>query len=232
MNNNAVLELKQIRRVYTQGERRLEVLKEVNLALREGELVALVGPSGSGKSTLLHVAGLLDTPDAGEIFITGYDITSAADALRTHLRNRHIGFIYQFHHLLPELTARENIMIPQRISGVSAQAASLRANALLERLGISERANHLPSELSGGEQQRVAIARALANHPALILADEPTGNLDPETSDRVRELLLEIAREERIAALIATHNIAFAERMSRMVTLKDGVLLPTRARPQ
>ena len=232
MNNVAVLELRNIARTYHQPARSLEVLKNVNLTLHEGELVALVGPSGSGKSTLLQIAGLLDAPQMGDILIAGYDVTAAEDALRTHLRNRHIGFIYQSHHLLPELTARENVMIPQSIAGVSRVSAGLRADALLERLGLTQRLHHVPAELSGGEQQRVAIARALANRPSIILADEPTGNLDPATSDVVRELLLEVAREERIAALIATHNLSFAERMSRMVTLKDGVLVPTRGRPQ
>ncbi len=232
MSSITVLELKNVSRTYQQGDRLLPVLNNANLVLREGELVALIGPSGSGKSTLLQIAGLLDTPQSGEILIAGYEITDAGDALRTHLRNRHIGFIYQFHHLLPELTARENVMLPQLIAGSSKREAGARADTLLARLGLEDRSDHLPAQLSGGEQQRVAIARALANKPALILADEPTGNLDPATSDRVCELLLEVAREEKIAALVATHNLALADRMHRVITLKDGAVVPTRGRPQ
>ena len=200
----------------------ITILNNASLSIAAGELVALVAPSGAGKSTLLHVAGLLDTPQAGSITIAGHEAASANDGLRTHLRNRHIGFIYQFHHLLPELTAAENIMMPQRIAGVSVADAALRANVLLKRLGIEARGHHYPSQLSGGEQQRVAIARALVNKPALILADEPTGNLDPATSDAVADLLLEVAREEGVAALIATHNMALAKRLHRAVTLQQG----------
>jgi lipoprotein-releasing system ATP-binding protein len=207
------------------GEGGITILNHAHLSIAAGELVALVAPSGAGKSTLLHVAGLLDTPQAGSITIAGQEAASANDGLRTHLRNRHIGFIYQFHHLLPELTAAENIMMPQRIAGVSVADAALRAKALLKRLGIEARGHHYPSQLSGGEQQRVAIARALANKPALILADEPTGNLDPATSDVVADLLLEVAREEGVAALIATHNMALAKRLHRAVTLQQGALI-------
>ena len=218
-----VLELTSIRRDYAEGTgSTLHVLADVSLSVAAGELLALVGPSGSGKSTLLQVAGLLDTPQAGEIIIDGVAAHAASDAKRTQLRNKHIGFIYQFHHLLPELTALENAMLPQRIAGVSLKAARGRAEQLLTRLGLAERLTHLPSQLSGGEQQRVAIARALANHPQLILADEPTGNLDEATSNKVCELLLEIAHEEKIAAIIATHNLALAKRLHRAVTLKNG----------
>lgn len=219
-----VLQLNALERTYSQGEKTLRVLDKVNLSLAAGELLALVGPSGSGKSTLLQVAGLLDTPQAGEILIGGAAAHDANEAKRTRLRNRHIGFIYQFHHLLPELTALENVVLPQSIAGVEKKAAEARAMQLLERLGLAERTDHLPAQMSGGEQQRVAIARALANHPQLVLADEPTGNLDPATSDRVCELLLEIAREEKIAAIIATHNMALAKRLHRAVTLKNGKL--------
>lgn len=222
--SNTVLNLSNITRDYASGGGTLHVLSGANLSIDAGELVALVGPSGSGKSTLLHIAGLLDTPQAGAISIAGSDASTASDATRTRLRNQHIGFIYQFHHLLPELTAEENVTMPMRIAGAKTVEASARAQALLKRLGLAERAHHYPSQLSGGEQQRVAIARALANKPALILADEPTGNLDPATSNSVTELLLEMAREENVAALIATHNMALAKRLHRAVTLRDGII--------
>lgn len=220
--SNTVLQLNAIERIYATGEQALPVLSGASLSVKAGELLALVGPSGSGKSTLLQVAGLLDTPQAGEILIGGIAAHQANDTKRTVLRNRHIGFIYQFHHLLPELTALENVVLPQSIAGVERKAAQARAHSLLERLGLAARVTHLPAQLSGGEQQRVAIARALANHPQLILADEPTGNLDPATSDRVCDLLLEMAREEKIAAIIATHNMVLAKRLHRAVTLKEG----------
>ena len=219
-----VLTLKNIAHRYRTKAAELEVLKDVSLNISAGELVALVGPSGSGKSTLLQVAGLLDRVQQGEIEIAGTSAAKANDATRTQLRNQHIGFVYQFHNLLPELTAEENVALPQRIAGVGAKQASARATELLARLGLSERLHHLPSQLSGGEQQRVAIARALANKPALILADEPTGNLDPATSDSVTELLLDIAKQEGVAALIATHNHQLAKRLTRAVTLKSGVI--------
>lgn len=220
MNN--VLSLSGITRTYASESGALEVLRGADLALNAGELVALIGPSGSGKSTLLHIAGLLDSPQAGSITIVGTDASRADDATRTRLRNKHIGFIYQFHNLLQELTAIENVMMPQMIAGVVPAAAKARASGLLSRLGLEAREAHLPAQLSGGEQQRVAIARALANKPQLILADEPTGNLDPHTSDSVRDLLLEVAREEGVAALIATHNMALAKRLTRAVTLREG----------
>ena len=218
-----VLTLTGITRHYAQGEgRALEVLSDANLSLEAGELVALIGPSGSGKSTLLQVAGLLDRPQAGEILISGEAAHRANDARRTALRNQHIGFIYQFHHLLPECTAQENIVLPQLLAGVSWKDARTRADALLERLGIAPRASHYPSQMSGGEQQRVAIGRALANKPKLILGDEPTGNLDPATSNNVTALLLEVVREEGAAALIATHNMELAGKLTRAVTLANG----------
>ena len=223
--SNPVLKLTGVERSYASANGALPVLTGADLVLNGGELVALIGPSGSGKSTLLHIAGLLDSPQRGGIEIVGTDASAANDAVRTRLRNRHIGFIYQFHNLLPELTAQENVMMPQLIAGVKSGEAKLRAETLLSRLGLAERLTHLPSQLSGGEQQRVAIARALANKPQLILADEPTGNLDPATAESVTALLLEVAREEGVAALIATHNMALAKRLTRAVTLRDGKLV-------
>lgn len=220
-----VLVLQNIARAYPVDGGNLSVLTNVNLTLHAGELVALIGPSGSGKSTLLHIAGLLDSPDAGTIRIVEVDASDAGDRVRTRLRNRHIGFIYQFHNLLPELTALENVMMPQLIAGVKKAAAQERADALLSRLGLGARTKHLPAQLSGGEQQRVAIARALANRPPLILADEPTGNLDPVTAESVTALLLEIAREEGVAALVATHNMALAKRLSRAVRISEGSIV-------
>jgi lipoprotein-releasing system ATP-binding protein len=219
-----VLHLSGITRTYHSASGELPVLRGADLALNAGELVALIGPSGSGKSTLLHIAGLLDSPQSGSISIVGTDASNANDATRTRLRNTHIGFIYQFHNLLGELTALENVMMPQLIAGVKKSAAKQRAHALLARLGLAERTTHLPAQLSGGEQQRVAIARALANKPQLILADEPTGNLDPTTSESVLQLFLDIAKEEGVAALIATHNMTLAKRLTRAVTVRDGKL--------
>jgi lipoprotein-releasing system ATP-binding protein len=219
-----VLTLSGISRTYESASGALPVLRGVGVSLNAGELVALIGPSGSGKSTLLHIAGLLDQPQAGTIKIVDTDASTANDATRTRLRNAHIGFIYQFHNLLPELTALENVMMPQLIAAVKKTVAKERAESLLARLGLAERATHLPAQLSGGEQQRVAIARALANRPQLILADEPTGNLDPTTSGLVLQLFLDIAREEGVAALIATHNMALAKRLTRAVTVRDGKL--------
>ena len=220
-----VLQLAGIMRTYASESGDLPVLRNVDMAIDGGELVALIGPSGSGKSTLLHIAGLLDSPQGGRITIAGTDASNANDAVRTRLRNQHIGFIYQFHNLLPELTAQENVMMPLLIAGEKAAQAKERAEVLLARLGLAARVKHLPAQLSGGEQQRVAIARALANRPKLILADEPTGNLDPHTSDAVTDLLLEVAREEQVAMLIATHNMTLAKRLTRAVTLRDGVLV-------
>lgn len=226
-----VLELTRVTRHYRSGESALEVLTNTSLAIKPGELVALVGPSGSGKSTLLQIAGLLDTPQSGEITIGGEAAHAASDARRTALRNKFIGFIYQFHHLLPELSAEENVIIPQLLAGVSREAARQRAQALLDRLGLAARRSHLPSQLSGGEQQRVAIARALANRPKLILGDEPTGNLDPDTSDSVTRLLIEIVKEEGAAALIATHNMQLAARLTRAVTIRHGQIETIEVKP-
>ena len=224
-----VLQLKDITRTYASESGDLPVLGGVTIDINAGELVALIGPSGSGKSTLLHIAGLLDGPQGGSITIAGTDASNANDAVRTRLRNQHIGFIYQFHNLLPELTAEENVMMPLLIAGVKNVEAKTRAQALLARLGLAARVKHLPAQLSGGEQQRVAIARALANKPQLILADEPTGNLDPHTSDDVTNLLLEVAREEKVAMLIATHNMTLAKRLTRAVTLREGKVVAVSA---
>lgn len=203
----------------------LEVLRGVDLTLKTGEMIGLVGPSGSGKSTLLQLLGLLDTPTSGKIIVLGNNAHDASDAVRTSLRNRYLGFVYQFHHLLPELNALENAMMPLLIAGHSKAKASERARGLLVRLGLEARLTHRPAELSGGEQQRVAIARALANSPKLLLADEPTGNLDTDTSHHVCELLLELAKSEGVAAIIATHNPSLAARLSRVVRMDHGKLV-------
>jgi len=219
---NEALRLAGIRRHFGRGGRKLEVLRGVDLTVREGEITALVAPSGAGKSTLLQIAGLLDTPSGGSVAVGGRDLTGADDAARTGARRRLIGFVYQFHHLLPEFTAEENVAIPQLAAGRNRAEAHARAKELLDRVGLTERAGHRPAELSGGEQQRVAICRALANDPKVLLADEPTGNLDPETSARVFDMLLEAARGAGLAALIATHNHQLAERMDRIVRLDRG----------
>jgi lipoprotein-releasing system ATP-binding protein len=219
-----ILELRALRRVYKTDSETLTVLDGVDLGLARGEIVALVAPSGSGKSTLLHLAGLLEKPDGGAVLINGKDAGALSDAARTDIRLRTIGIVYQFHHLLAEFTALENIALPQMIAGRPRAAAEARARDLLAKLGLAGRAEHLPGKLSGGEQQRVAIARALANQPALLLADEPTGNLDVATANVVFEELLRIVREENVAALIATHNPELALRMDRQVTLKEGKL--------
>ena len=218
------VELKGLERTYRQGESELHVLRGAELAVKKGEVVALVGPSGAGKSTLLHVAGLLELPDRGQVFIDGQPCNELADDRRTEMRRARLGFVYQFHHLLPEFSALENIVVPQMIAGVGRKDAAERAMELLESLGLGPRADHRPGQLSGGEQQRVAIARALANRPALLLADEPTGNLDPETSDSVFAQLVRLSKQHGLAALIATHNPALAARMDRTVRLENGVL--------
>jgi lipoprotein-releasing system ATP-binding protein len=223
---NNVLELLNVRHSYPQGEdARLQILHEINLHVARGEIVALMGKSGAGKSTLLHMAGLLDRPEEGQVKIDGQVIVAADDVVRTKLRQRSIGFIYQFHHLLPEFSAVENVMLPQIAAGVSRQDAKERARYLLSEVKLDHRFSHRPSQLSGGEQQRVAIARALANKPHLLLADEPTGNLDPETADTVFELLLQTIRVENVGALIATHNPELAKRMDRTLVLDHGRIL-------
>ncbi|MEC7764394.1 MAG: ABC transporter ATP-binding protein [Pseudomonadota bacterium] len=220
-----VLKLETIEKVYNAGEPgEVAVLKGANIAIAPGEVVALVAPSGAGKSTLLHIAGLLDTPSSGRVSIGGEDVTDLGDRRRTALRRSKIGFIYQFHHLLPEFSAAENIVLPQLANGASQSAAKERAAMLLDRVGVAHRASHRPAELSGGEQQRVAFCRALANAPQLLLADEPTGNLDPETSDRVFGALMELVRETGLSALIATHNHELAARMDRVVHLDAGIV--------
>ena len=221
-----VLVLSGVVRTFHQGQTALEVLAGIDLEVYAGELVGLVGPSGAGKSTLLHTAGLLEKPDAGEIVILGEACAGADDRMRTRLRRDHMGFVYQYHHLLAEFSARENIVIPQIIAGRGWSDAESRADELLRYMALSGRAKHRPARLSGGEQQRVAIARALANSPQLLLADEPTGNLDPATAADVFQVLLELARGAGLAALVATHNPAIAERMDRVVELKDGRLTP------
>ena len=219
------LELRDIHRTFTQGSRKLEVLRGAALRLRPGELLALIGPSGAGKSTLLHTAGLLEKPNQGEVLVEGRSCGMASDAERTAIRLKKIGFVYQFHHLLPEFSAVENVMLPQRIAGLRPAEARTRAADLLTRLGLAERLRHRPARLSGGEQQRVAIARAVANDPAVLLADEPTGNLDQETADVVFDALLSLARDHRLAAVIATHNEDLARRMDRILRLQNGILV-------
>ncbi|WBU64403.1 ABC transporter ATP-binding protein [Paracoccus aerodenitrificans] len=220
---NDVLRLENIGKTYNKGEPgQIDVLRGLDLAVAKGEVVALVAPSGAGKSTLLHIAGLLDTPDAGRVILNGTELTGEPDRTRTTARRRDLGFVYQFHHLLPEFSAAENIVLPQLANAVPDTHAKARAAELLERVGLKDRADHRPAELSGGEQQRVAFCRALANQPALLLADEPTGNLDPETSDRVFAMLMSLVRETGLSALIATHNLDLAGRMDRVVRLEAG----------
>lgn len=221
------LEISGLCRSFVQGGKRLDVLRELSLTVPPGKLVALVGPSGAGKSTLLHAAGLLEKPDAGEIKVDGVVASGLNDRRRTALRSSTIGFVYQYHHLLPEFSALENIVLPQMIAGISKKEAKARAGELLERVGLSNRADHRPGQLSGGEQQRVAIARGLANKPAVLLADEPTGNLDPDTGARVFKLLHEIVHETKLAALIATHNLDLAARMDAILRLDHGQIEET-----
>jgi len=221
--SEVMLSLEGVSKTYNKGrEAEVRVLSDVDLQVSKGEMVALVAPSGAGKSTLLHIAGLLDTPDAGKVSIGGVDFTGLSDRRRTIARRQEVGFVYQFHHLLPEFTAEENIMLPQLANGISKAEARLRADGLLARVGVGERAGHRPSAMSGGEQQRVAFCRALANEPRLLLADEPTGNLDPATSDRVFAALVSLVRDTGLSALIATHNLELAARMDRVVKLDQG----------
>ncbi|MFO0388404.1 MAG: ABC transporter ATP-binding protein [Alphaproteobacteria bacterium] len=217
-----ILNLKNINKIYDQGEQKLSVLNGLNLAINKNEIVALVGPSGSGKTTLLQIAGMLDTPTSGEVWIGEENVATANDLKRTALRRVKVGFVYQFHHLLPEFSALENVMLSQMIAGVSSADAAKKSQELLGMLGLAERLTHRPAKLSGGEQQRVAIARALANDPALLLADEPTGNLDAHTAEGVFILLMKVMKERGLAGLVATHNMELAARMSRTVHLKDG----------
>jgi lipoprotein-releasing system ATP-binding protein len=223
--SETLLTLRNISRIYKTGVESLTVLTGASLTVRRGEIVALVAPSGAGKSTLLHLAGLLEKPDGGTITIGGADAGALPDAARTNIRLHQIGFVYQFHHLLAEFSALENITLPQMIAGRDQASANLRSLELLQKFGLAERAGHLPGKLSGGEKQRVAIARALANNPALLLADEPTGNLDVATADVVFEELLRVVKSENVAALIATHNPELAARMDRTVTLRGGLLV-------
>ncbi len=223
--SEVLLRLSNVSRTYKTDSESLTVLKGVDLAVARGEIVALVAPSGSGKSTLLHLAGLLEKPDGGAVIIDGRDAGQLPDQERTEIRLRRIGIVYQFHHLLAEFTALENIALPQMIAGKSAAEAETRAMELLDKLGLAARAGHLPGKLSGGEQQRVAIARALANRPALLLADEPTGNLDVGTANIVFEELLRVVRSENVAAVIATHNPELAGRMDRQMILQRGKLV-------
>ncbi|MFQ5984376.1 MAG: ABC transporter ATP-binding protein [Alphaproteobacteria bacterium] len=220
------LELEGVARSFLQGNLKLDVLRGVSLALRRGEIVALVGPSGAGKSTLLHVAGLLERPDGGEVRVEGRACGRMSDLERTRLRREKLGFVYQFHHLLSEFSALENVMLPRMIAGVERSTARKRARELLAALGLSDRESHRPARLSGGEQQRVAVARALANRPVVVLADEPTGNLDHATADDVFAELVRLVREGGLAALVATHNVELATRMDRVLGLKDGRLVP------
>ncbi|WP_312164157.1 ABC transporter ATP-binding protein [Phenylobacterium sp.] len=222
--SNPVLTIRGLRRTYQSGDKTLTVLDGVDLDVRPGEIVGLIGPSGSGKSSLLHAAGLLEHPDAGQISIEGRDCSDLSDRQRTRVRLATIGFVYQAHHLLAEFTALDNVALPQMIAGRSRRAARERARELLTSLGLGERVEHQPAQMSGGEQQRVAIARALANAPRLLLADEPTGNLDPHTSGAVFDSLYALARSEGVAALVATHNLELAKHMDRVVALKDGHL--------
>lgn len=222
--SKCVLELKNIKRHFSQGTETLHVLKGVNLQVREGEVVALVGHSGTGKSTLLHIAGLLEAPSSGDVMIGGEIANTRKDQTRTLLRREFIGFVYQFHHLLPEFTALENIMLPQMIAGVSPREAEATARKLLSTLKLESRSSHVPAKLSGGEQQRIAFLRALSNKPKILLADEPTGNLDEQTADHVFSELMTVVRSSKMAALIATHNMDLARRMDRMVTVRGGVL--------
>lgn len=222
--SDVALELTCIERSFIQAGETLRVLRGCSLTIHGGELVALIGPSGSGKSTLLHTAGLLEQPDAGKIFVAGQDASQLDDAGRTALRCKTIGFVYQFHHLLPEFSALENIMVPQMIAGVHKDIARQRAAELLQLVELEKRATHRPAQLSGGEQQRVALARALANKPAILIADEPTGNLDPETAEHVFAVLQNLVRTQNLALLMATHNHQLAERMGRVVEIRDGRL--------
>lgn len=222
--NETVLAIEGVTRSFKQGSETLDILRGVNVHIQRGEIVALLGPSGCGKTTLLQIAGLLEAPTSGNVTIGGKKVTDASDEARTALRRTEIGFVYQFHHLLPDFTALENLMLPQFVAGIGKAAAKKRAAELLALVGLSSRVSHYPSQLSGGEQQRVAIARGLVNDPALLLADEPTGNLDPATADDVFKTLVQTIRTQNIGALIVTHNHELASKMDRVLQLKDGVI--------
>ena len=221
----AALRLDNVSRRFKEGEGTLEIFRNVSLSIKPGELVALVGPSGAGKSSLLHIAGLLEAPSDGEIVLSGAPSSKLSERERTRLRRDTIGFVYQAHHLLPEFSALENVVMPQLIAGVKKKDAEVEARRILDLMGLSQRVEHRPSQLSGGEQQRVAIARAIANHPRLLLADEPTGNLDPRTAGGVFDALVRLVRLEGLAALVATHNFELAARMDRALVLHDGKLI-------
>ena len=224
--NEPALILSKIERIYNRGsDAELPVLKGVDLELKRGETVALLAPSGAGKSTLLHIAGLLDTPDSGSVYVAGTKLTGASDRVRTRARRQMIGFVYQFHHLLPEFTAGENVILPQLACGVPKASARARALDLLDRVGVAGRFDHRPADLSGGEQQRVAFCRALANRPSVLLADEPTGNLDPATADKVFAAMMDMVHETGLAALIATHNLELAGRMDRTLRISGGNII-------
>ncbi len=223
--SDGMLELRAITRGFPEGGGRLEVLKGASVTVNAGEIVALTGPSGSGKSTLMHIAGLLERPDGGEVLVGGRPCNGLDDGERTAIRRTRLGFVYQFHHLLPEFSALENVVVPQMIAGVSKSTATEYARDMLERVGLAARADHRPGRLSGGEQQRVAVVRALANEPAILLADEPTGNLDAQTAEAVFSTLEELVREKGLAAVVATHNMDLAARMDRRLTLRDGLIV-------
>ena len=223
--NDAPLRLDRITRIYKQAGRELVVFRDISLTLKPGEIVALVGQSGAGKSSLLHIAGLLEEPSSGEVFVGGQAASHLPERTRTELRRDKLGFVYQFHHLLPEFSALENVAMPRRIAGEGRDEAAKEALRLLTLVGLAERVDHRPAQLSGGEQQRVAIARALANSPRVLLADEPTGNLDPRTADAVFEILIQLVRSENLSALIATHNYALSDKMDRTLQLDKGALI-------
>lgn len=227
-NSGPALELRGVVRTFRQAGQPLPVLRGASLALEPGEIVALVGPSGAGKSTLLHVAGLLERPDGGQVLLDGHDCGQMSDDKRTEMRRKELGFVYQFHHLLPEFSALENVVLPQMIAGAPQRAARERARELLAAVGLSARESHRPARLSGGEQQRVAIVRALANEPSVLLGDEPTGNLDHHKADEVIGVLMELVHRAGLAALIATHNLGLARRMDRILALEDGVVVEER----
>lgn len=222
--NEVVLKLDHVGRRFSQAGETLDVLEDVGFELHKGEIVALLGQSGAGKSTLLHIAGLLEPPTSGSVIVNGVDCGKARDKTRTEIRRREIGFIYQYHHLLPEFSALENVMMPMLIAGISKKQAAARAEYLLAQMGLSHRLKHRPAKLSGGEQQRVAVARALANNPIILLADEPTGNLDSKTADMVFAQFLDLVRDQKVAALVATHNTELAGRMDRIVQVRDSHL--------